>query len=129
MIAWFIYNFFSMEIIYIFTPQHITFLDIVYFMLILIFYRISNNYSKVIIVCEIIIFLFMIFSSLLFSEMIIINKWGLNENTKREYLIKEKQEFDDGDRVTELIKVRKNKMKKFLNKKVKILITKIINLN
>ena len=112
MIAWFIYNFFSMEIIYIFTPQHITFLDIVYFMLILIFYRISNNYSKVIIVCEIIIFLFMIFSSLLFSEMIIINKWGLNENTKRGYLIKEKQEFDDGDRVTELIDDKEDKYDK-----------------
>ena len=109
MIAWFIYNFFSMEIIYIFTPQHITFLDIVYFMLILIFYRISNNYSKVIIVCEIIIFLFMIFSSLLFSEMIIINKWGLNENTKREFLIRERQELDNENKITELINGQEDK--------------------
>jgi len=45
----------------------------------------------------------MIFSTLLFSEMIIINKWGLNENTKRELLIKEKLETDDEKSNFELI--------------------------
>ena len=46
----------------------------------------------------------MSFSALIFSEIIIINKWGLNVNTKKELLIKEKQEFeDDENRITELI--------------------------
>lgn len=36
-IVWFIYNFFSMEVIYTFTPQHISFLNIVFYMFILFF--------------------------------------------------------------------------------------------
>ena len=72
-IVWFFYNFFAMKLIYIFTPHHISFLNIVFFMILLFLYRISNNYSIVITICEIIISLFMIFASLLFSEMIIIN--------------------------------------------------------
>ena len=51
----------------------------------------------------------MIFTALLFSEMIIINKWGLNENTKREFLIRERQELDNENKITELINGQENK--------------------
>ena len=46
----------------------------------------------------------MTFSALIFSEMIIINKWGLNKNTKKGLLIRERQEFEEEDnRTTELM--------------------------
>ena len=51
----------------------------------------------------------MIFASLFFSEMIIINKWGLNENTKKESLIREKQELEKDNRISELINGQEDK--------------------
>ena len=98
----------TMEVIYIFSPQHVSFLNIVFQVCKLIFYRITNGYSLIIIICEIIVSLFMIFSTLIFSEIIIINKWGLNENTKAGFLIKEKQEFVDGIGITELMEDEEN---------------------
>jgi len=100
---YFFYYLLTMQVSYTFTPQHLSFLNIVYYMFQILIYRIINDYSLVIIICEAIDFLFMIFSTLLFSEMIIINKWGLNENTKRELLIKEKLETDDEKSNFELI--------------------------
>ena len=98
----------TMEVIYIFSPQHVSFLNIVFQVCKLIFYRITNGYSLIIIICEIIVSLFMIFSTLIFSEIIIINKWGLNENTKAGFLIKEKQEFEDGIGINELMEDEEN---------------------
>ena len=117
-IIWFCYSFFAMKIIYIFTPHHISFLSVVFYMFVLIFHRISNNYSMVLVIFETIIFLFMAFSTLLFSEMIIINKWGLNKNTKKNFLIKEKQEFDDGDIITELINDKGDKYDEYEEKQI-----------
>jgi len=100
----FFYNFVNMKVTYIFTPQHLSFLNTVYYMSILILYRILNNFSLTIFICEIIILIFMTFSALIFSEMIIINKWGLNKNTKKGLLIRERQEFEEEDnRTTELM--------------------------
>ena len=93
----------TMEVIYIFSPQHVSFLNIVFQVCKLIFYRITNGYSLIIVICEIIVSVFMVFSTLIFSEIIIINKWGLNENTKAAFLIKEKQEFEDEIGITELM--------------------------
>ena len=57
------------------------------------------------------------FSTLIFSEIIIINKWGLNENTKSGLLIKEQQEFeDDENRISELMYDQKDEEKG--NKKI-----------
>jgi len=99
-----------MFINYTFSPQHLSFLNMVFYMFLLLFYRILAHYSEVIIICEVIINLFMIFSTLLFSEMIIINKWGLNDNTIKQFLIEEKEEkeeLDDENKVSELINENK----------------------
>ena len=115
--TFFFYDFVIFKVNYIFTPQHVSFLNTVYYMFILIFYRISNNFSLVIFICEIIVWIFISFSTLIFSEMIIINKWGLNENTKKGLLIKEQQEFeDDENRISELMNDQKDKDKE--NKKI-----------
>ena len=71
-------------------------------MLLLLLYRIYSNQSVLLIISEQIIYLFMIFSTLLFNEMIIINKCGLNKNTRKQTLIKLQHEFDD-NRDTELM--------------------------
>jgi len=106
----FFYNFVNIKVTYIFTPQHVSFLNTVYYMNILILYRISNNFSLTIFICEIIIFIFMTFSALIFSEMIIINKWGLNKNTKKGLLIRESQEFEEEDNgTTELMNDHEDK--------------------
>jgi len=110
----FFQNFFIMKVNYVFTPQHLSFLGVVYFMFLFLIYRISNNYSVIIIICESIINLFLIFSTLLFSEMVIINKWGLNNNTKKQSLIKEQQEFYDENSISELIDEKKEN--EYLNK-------------
>ena len=52
----------------------------------------------------------MTFSALIFSEMIIINKWGLNKNTKKGLLIRESQEFEEEDNgTTELMNDHEDK--------------------
>ena len=103
----FLRNLFAMIIIYTFTPHHLSFLNLLFYVMILLIYRISNNHSVIIIICDLIIDLLMIFSTLLFSEMVIINKWGLNKNTKIELLIKEQHEFDVENRESELIDEKK----------------------
>jgi len=94
---------FSMFVNYNFNPQHLSFLNVVYYLIILLNYRISNKHSAVIIISELIIYLFMIFSALIFNEIVIINKWGLNTNSRNQSLIKEKEEIDDENRSSELI--------------------------
>ena len=96
-------NLFSMFVNYTFTPQHLSFLNLIF----LLFYRISKHYSAVIIICEIIIDLFLIFSTLLFSEIVIINKWGLNNNTRKQLLINEQLELNNENRSSELIDEKK----------------------
>ena len=96
------FNFFNIFINFTFTPHHLSFLNLVFYMLLLLLYRIVSNQSALLIVSEQIIYLFMIFSTLLFNEMIIINKCGLNKNTRKQTLIKLQHEFDD-NRDTELM--------------------------
>ena len=111
-ILFFFVNLFNIFINDIFSPQHLSFSNMFFFIFISLFYGISNHHSGVIIICELIIDLFLTFSTLLFSEMVIINKWGLNNNTKIELLIKERQELDDENRVSELIDEKKEKEEK-----------------
>ena len=49
----------------------------------------------------------MIFSTLIFNEKIIINKWGLNKNTRDQSLIDEQLELKDENRSSELMDDKK----------------------
>ena len=88
-------SFFTMKIIYIFSPQHIAFINVAIYMFKLLKCRISLNDKLEVIIADIIFLIIIIFSTLIFNEMIIINSCGLNENTKNGFLIKEEQEFKD----------------------------------
>ena len=92
-----IYSFFksfiTMKVIYIFTPQHVAFLNVVFSLFLYIEYMIFPNDSLDLIpdIFDIIFLLLIIIGILIYTEIIIINKFGLNEETKKELLIKEKK--------------------------------------
>ena len=88
-------SFYVMKVIYIFTPEHVAFLNVVFYMLRLLRCRITTGDKSLIIISDSIFLIIIIFSTLLFNEMIVINICGLNDNTKDGFLIKEKKEFND----------------------------------
>ena len=88
-------SFFIMKVIYIFTPQHVAFLNVVFYMLRLLRCRITTGDKSLIIISDSIFLSIIIFSTLLFNEMIVVNACGLNDNTKDGFLIKEKRELND----------------------------------
>ena len=96
-------SFFTTKVIYIFSPQHIAFINVVFYMIRLLRCRIYNNDVLAVIISDIFFLIIIIFSTLIFNEMIIIESCGLNENTKNGFLIKEEREFKDlkSSRVTE----------------------------
>ena len=76
------------NIIYIFTPIHVGFLNIVS-----TFYQIFIQLDNIIfIICYIICLIIIGIGTLIFTEMVIINNYGLNEYTKVGLLLKEKLE-------------------------------------
>ena len=82
-----------MKIIYIFTPIHVGFLNIVS-----TFYQIFIQLDNIIfIICYIICLAIIGIGILIFTEMIVINNFGLNEYTKVGLLIKEKLEESPPD--------------------------------
>ena len=78
----FLKSFLIMKVIYIFTPQHVAFLNVVFFMVRLLKCRIESADNTILISADILFLLIIIFSTLLFNEMIILNFCGLSENTK-----------------------------------------------
>ena len=88
-------SFFIMKVIYIFTPQHVAFLNVVFYMLRLLRCRITTGDKSLIIISDSIFLAIIIFSTLLFNEMIVVKACGLHDNTKDGFLIKEKEEFND----------------------------------
>lgn len=89
-------SFIIMKVIDIFTPQHVAFLTVSFSLFDFIEYIIETNqdnlFELIIYVFEILLLFIIIISILIFNEMIIINYCGLNENTKKGLLIKEKND-------------------------------------
>lgn len=81
-----------MKVIYIFSPQHVAFLNEVFYLFLLLRCRIRAKDYLSIIIIDLICLLIIITSTLVFNEMIIINLWGLNKNTKNALLLRESQE-------------------------------------
>ena len=81
------------EILYIFTPQHVCFVNAVSWMIIFIKNFFFDKNSIHFLIINIIAFLVVIFGTLLFNEMIIINAYNLNKDTKIKILEREKNDF------------------------------------
>lgn len=90
-------SFITMKVIDIFTPQHVAFLNVVFSLYDYLDYIIDNEDDDIIDIFDILLILIIVVSILIFNEMIIINCFGLNENTKKGLLIKE-----ENDNSTEL---------------------------
>ena len=93
-LLFFIKVFCLFKIIYIFTPIHVGFCNALLYIFETINNRRKNDYLEIPkLICFIfnsISLLLITFGTLLFTEMIIINNWGLNENTKSGIIKKEK---------------------------------------
>ena len=69
--------------------------NVVFYVFRLLRCRILSEDKIILISADVIILIMIIFSILLFNEMIILNICGLGENTKEGFLIKEKKELND----------------------------------
>ena len=90
MISGFFGIFSIFKIIDIFTPTHVGFVNVVSSLFQAIRWKIRNEIEDLIFWIFYIICLILIaFGTLIFTEILIINAWGLNEHTKPGFLIKE----------------------------------------
>ena len=92
-------SFLIMKVIYDFTPLHVSFLNIVFSLYQLIVCRVKNKDKTIFLALDILSLIFISFSTLTFIEIIIINVFGLNENTKDGLKKKEEQEFNNNSQL------------------------------
>ena len=88
-------SFLIMKVIYDFTPLHVSFLNVVFSFYELIYCRVKNKDKIIFLAIDILSLIFISFSTLIFIEIIIINVFGLNENTKDGLKKKEEEEFNN----------------------------------
>ena len=85
--------FFLLKVLDIFTPEHVAFLNTAITLYNLLKCRIKSNDYIILILIDCFFLIIIIFGTLVFNEMIIINSCGLEKNTKKGFLIKEKNEL------------------------------------
>ena len=84
-----------MKVIYIFSPQYVAFLNQVFYLFLLLRCRLNAKDNTAIIITDVFCLFIIIFSTLVFNEIIILNFCGLNENTKEALKLRESQEIDN----------------------------------
>ena len=84
-----------MKVIYNFSPQHVSFLNVVYYLYILLKCRLDIKDKTYIIIIDIICMATIILSTLIYNEMLILKFWGLNQNTQVGFLAKEEKEIKE----------------------------------
>lgn len=94
-IASFFQSFCLLKALDISSPAHIACLNTALTLYQCLKCRILTGDDVICIILDAIFLIVIIFANLVFNEMIIINKWGLNKNTKKAFIMKEKQEFQD----------------------------------
>ena len=91
-----------MKVIYVFTPLHVSFLNVIFSLYQLIVCRVESRDKIIFLVLDILSLIFISFSTLIFIEIIIINVFGLNENTKDGLKKKEEQEFNNDNQLVNI---------------------------
>ena len=94
-IASFCEAFCLLKVIYIFSPIHVAFLNTAFTLYQLIKCRTKSKDDIILTVVDGVFLLVIIFATLVFNEMLIINICGLNNNTKIGFIIKEQKEIQD----------------------------------
>jgi hypothetical protein len=85
-------SFCLLKVIDIFSPQHVSFLNTTFSLFQLFKCRSKSHDDKIITAFDAIFLLIIILGTLIFNEIIILNFFGLNQNTKKNYIIKEELE-------------------------------------
>ena len=91
----FLRSFSIIKVIDIFSPQHVSFINVVFYLYRLLNCRISSKDNITLIITDSICLFIIAFSTLVFNEILIIKACGLDENTKNGFLEKEKKEKED----------------------------------
>lgn len=81
-----------LKVIDIFSPQHVSFLNTSFSLYQLFKCRTKSNDDKFLTSIDALFLLIIILGTLIFNEIIILNFFGLNKNTKKNYIIKEELE-------------------------------------
>lgn len=84
-----------LKIIDIYSPQHVAFLNTAFSLYQLIKCRYKSRDSILLTTIDAIFLVVIIFANLVYNEMIILNFWGLNKDTKVGLLDKEREEIED----------------------------------
>ena len=91
----FLKSFCLLKVIDIFSPQHVAFLKSALSLYQLIECRYKAKDNLFLTIFDGVFLIVIIFATLMFNEMMIINKWGFNKNTKVGFLRKEQQEIQE----------------------------------
>jgi hypothetical protein len=91
----FLRSFSVIKVIDIFSPQHVSFINVIFYLFRLLNCRINSKDNIALIINDSLCLFIIAFSTLVFNEILIIKACGLDENTKNGFLEKEKKEKDD----------------------------------
>lgn len=91
----FLRSFSVIKVIDIFSPQHVSFINVVFYLFRLLKCRISSKDNITLIITDSLCLFIIAFSILVFNEILIVKTCGLDENTKNGFLEKEKREKED----------------------------------
>ena len=91
----FLRSFSVIKVIDIFSPQHVSFLNVIFYLFRLLNCRINSKDNIALIINDSLCLFIIAFSTLVFNEILIIKACGLDENTKNGFLEKEKKEKED----------------------------------
>jgi len=92
-IFYFFRGFIYLKVVDVFSPQHVAFCNAAFYLYLLILCRCNNDKNILIIIFDICSLIVIIFATLIFNELIIINAFGFNQNTKKEFIKKEMLEL------------------------------------
>ena len=87
--------FIYLKVVDIFSPQHVAFCNAAFYLYLLILCRCKNDKSILILIIDIFSLIVIIFATLIFNELIIINAFGFNQNTKKGFIKKEMLELQN----------------------------------
>ena len=87
--------FIYLKVVDVFSPQHVAFCNAAFYLYLLILCRCKNDKSILILIIDIFSLIVIIFATLIFNELIIINAFGFNQNTKKGFIKKEMLELQN----------------------------------
>ena len=92
-ILYFCRAFIYLKVIDVFSPQHVAFCNAAFYLYLFILWKIKNKDKFYLSILDSFSLILIIFATLIFNELLIINACGLNNNTKKNFIKKEMLEL------------------------------------